>query len=616
MIKKLIITLISFAIPFSIAASNKLSFMENSNDIKTISDVVHQKISGNSTNDNGGVSNQNINIFTQGDDIEVVSWSKFTGGKVSLATTIDIAKDFESVNPNFEVVAGVNGDYFYNDQTTNANVIYGNRVINHENHFKYNSVEFNLNGSYVKEHKQIVLNDTLTMDIYDQKFNQVMSKTEIKEMNKYSLNDGEISYIDGSRHQYSESNSYFELSGVKFYSKAKHTFVEAIIGNKTSDIKNKKVLASNNKDIDKLLKNGSRIVIRNEVLKSNSNSMVIGVDNKIINKGVVPSFDDLKGQNDDNNKNRHPRTGFGYNEQGKMMLFTVDGRDMSGSKGVNLREFGNIMSNYGVKDGFNLDGGGSTQAILKENGKFDYVNNPSDGPLNIKNPNYRTVANALLFVKRVEKPLTPKLIQDENSSEIEFDLPKTNGLVNYKIFINNEWITYKAEDLIGKFKITLDEVKYNAVSIVATKIIDNKEVEILLYNEVFSKDLNGPEEPIENATVKISHEYEKNILKVNIEYDDPNKTIDKIRVYLKDPEIDKPAMVQNMSNKQATFELDKKLKSQTINVEISYKDGTIDNVDYNIENVSVFKISVIITVSIILVFIGIIITYLIIKRKR
>ena len=42
----------------------------------------------------------------------VANWSKFSNGKFVLSPTLDIAKDFELNNPNYEVIAAVNGDFF------------------------------------------------------------------------------------------------------------------------------------------------------------------------------------------------------------------------------------------------------------------------------------------------------------------------------------------------------------------------------------------------------------------------------------------------------------------------------------------------------------------------
>ena len=104
--------------------------------------------------------------------------------------------------------------------------------------------------------------------------------------------------------------------------------------------------------------------------------MIVGVDSNIIENNNIKEFNEIGGQSDDNNKSRHPRTGFGFDANGNMKLITVDGRSSS-SLGVNLREFAKIMSSYNIVKGYNLDGGGSTQAIFKNDDKLEIVNQPS-----------------------------------------------------------------------------------------------------------------------------------------------------------------------------------------------------------------------------------------------
>ena len=83
----------------------------------------------------------------------------------------------------------------------------------------------------------------------------------------------------------------------------------------------------------------------------------------------------------------HPRTGIGFSADSTTVYFvTVDGRQVS-SKGINLIDLADVMISLGVAQGMNLDGGGSTTMVVRNQVK----NSPSDG-------NERSVANALLAV--------------------------------------------------------------------------------------------------------------------------------------------------------------------------------------------------------------------------
>ena len=85
---------------------------------------------------------------------------------------------------------------------------------------------------------------------------------------------------------------------------------------------------------------------------------------------------------------RHPRTGVGISEdKSKLFFIVVDGRQPNLSMGMSLPELADFMTGIGVYTGLNLDGGGSSEMIVKNK----IVNSPSDGP-------ERAVGNSLLVV--------------------------------------------------------------------------------------------------------------------------------------------------------------------------------------------------------------------------
>ncbi|NIK55298.1 phosphodiester glycosidase family protein [Kribbella shirazensis] len=76
-----------------------------------------------------------------------------------------------------------------------------------------------------------------------------------------------------------------------------------------------------------------------------------------------------------------PRTAIGFDAGGsRMILLTVDGR-ATGSRGLSLKEMGQLMVSLGADDALNLDGGGSSTMLARTPGKAgpDVVNDPSDG---------------------------------------------------------------------------------------------------------------------------------------------------------------------------------------------------------------------------------------------
>jgi exopolysaccharide biosynthesis protein len=89
---------------------------------------------------------------------------------------------------------------------------------------------------------------------------------------------------------------------------------------------------------------------------------------------------------------RHPRTAAGVTSDGTIVLVVVDGRQPEISNGASLADLAYIMSTLDCVNAINLDGGGSSTFILKnEKGELVTENSPSGGSL-------RAVANGLMVV--------------------------------------------------------------------------------------------------------------------------------------------------------------------------------------------------------------------------
>lgn len=74
-----------------------------------------------------------------------------------------------------------------------------------------------------------------------------------------------------------------------------------------------------------------------------------------------------------------PRTSIGLDKDNKTMwLVVVDGRQAGFSEGVNCTELATIMRNLGCWNAVNMDGGGSSIMGLRQNGKIEVINSPSD----------------------------------------------------------------------------------------------------------------------------------------------------------------------------------------------------------------------------------------------
>lgn len=89
-------------------------------------------------------------------------------------------------------------------------------------------------------------------------------------------------------------------------------------------------------------------------------------------------------------KTRHPRTAIGIAGDGTLVLVVVDGRQAGVAVGMSLTELAELMRGLGCRDALNLDGGGSTEMVMRDSqsGELRVLNRPSDG-------RERAVANVL-----------------------------------------------------------------------------------------------------------------------------------------------------------------------------------------------------------------------------
>ena len=133
---------------------------------------------------------------------------------------------------------------------------------------------------------------------------------------------------------------------------------------------------------------------------------MIGGMPRLIRDSVATVEWDAEGTSYSFAHDRHPRTAVGFNQDSsKVYFFTVDGRQAGYSTGMSLFELANYMMEWGVTQGINLDGGGSTTMVVRGN----VVNSPSDGG------GERSVANALMVISTA--PMGPLAILSTSPEE-------------------------------------------------------------------------------------------------------------------------------------------------------------------------------------------------------
>jgi uncharacterized protein YigE (DUF2233 family) len=119
--------------------------------------------------------------------------------------------------------------------------------------------------------------------------------------------------------------------------------------------------------------------------------MAVGGIPRIIRDGKISIETGAEGIQESFATTRHPRTAIGYSQDDKkLFLVTVDGRQPDHSLGMSLQELAQLMLELGCYQALNLDGGGSTTMVIGE----QVSNRPSD------TTGERAVANSILVLSR------------------------------------------------------------------------------------------------------------------------------------------------------------------------------------------------------------------------
>ncbi len=120
-------------------------------------------------------------------------------------------------------------------------------------------------------------------------------------------------------------------------------------------------------------------------------SEMIGGMPRLIRNGKISVEWQKEGPNRAFAYNRHPRTSVGFSKDStRVYCFVVDGRQPGYSLGMSLFELAQYMLEWGVYQGLNLDGGGSSTMVVGDS----VVNRPSD------TEGERPVGNAVLILKK------------------------------------------------------------------------------------------------------------------------------------------------------------------------------------------------------------------------
>lgn len=379
--------------------------------------VQWKKYKAQTTNDAGETGNQVVNMASIAPgSAQVISWAIPNGNGIKPSTLLQAAADFEATYPDYQVIAGINNDYFGSNASgvfsmRNTSVVDGVVFYQRSQYNQMYGLAIKENNEYIltKPGGQIEISENYYLDVYDATGVYVIDTYELSGFNstpaqgettviyekEVQANGFEIFEIETTCNSRVESVYYFEG---KYSATVEATTTESV------------AVATANLKVANAIESGAKIRIYKTTAGAYADyDYVLGCPAQTMKDGTILSVEEIKDYGYDHVSLRHPRTSIGFKEDGTMVIMVVDGRQADkGMDGVSERENALLLKNLGCVNSFNFDGGGSSTFAVLINGELTVTNSPSDGGL-------RSDANHLLVVvprMSVEYDVTQELTED------------------------------------------------------------------------------------------------------------------------------------------------------------------------------------------------------------
>lgn len=332
-------------------------------------------------------------------------------GGYTLTRVLDIAKDYEKQTGR-KVIAATNGDFFTGgkpvESYVNNGVVLQQTTSVDGNYATKNSFGWD-NAGRVATGKMTETATVLQLISADGK------KTETFTVDKLNAApaDGEVAiYTNGGTYTVNGAGKYTVkidegsiASSYPCYGTSQRTSTGEVINDKSVTVKsgNFAIVVKGDNEKSRWLYDNLTYGAKANLIKAPAGSFagmsyVVGGWNVLVNNGVV-NTNCLHGTQSDANSNAD-RTFFGIKEDGTMMLCTVDGRQTGTAVGMTVNKEAELAKDLGLYTVIELDGGGSTTFVLRQNDELKVVNRSSEVT---STGACRAVLNAVLLVEKAEE---------------------------------------------------------------------------------------------------------------------------------------------------------------------------------------------------------------------
>jgi exopolysaccharide biosynthesis protein len=335
-------------------------------------------------------------------EYEWVIHSIRNGNKTTLSTVKDIALDYEQKTGR-KVMLATNGDYFFNTGDNVESYVKDGIVLTKGSYQTKHCIGFDNAGKVVvgrmtevEKRLMVVIDGKRTFFNID-KINEEPGENEIA----IYTNPGTHTIEGAGKYKCTSTSS--NLTSFPVYGECRRMTTGSVADNEPLELKSGQFA----------------VVVKGENAQFFYDSIQYGVE---VNLVEIPAGDfagctwvlggyDILVDNGTVNTSRHtdnsgnanaPRTFIGFKEDGTGFVCVVDGRGAGGSVGVTVNKEAQLAKALGAKFALELDGGGSSTAIVRINDTLTLRNKPSDGSM-------RRISNAIMLVEKekVQEPETP-----------------------------------------------------------------------------------------------------------------------------------------------------------------------------------------------------------------
>ncbi len=387
--KKVISILLVLAMLLSMAGLN--TFAASPETVTQLADkLYYHKNSFYSENAKGDI---NENYFVYSPNTSVTPYLCH-GNDVAGAASMNRVFTLESDAGN-TLIAAVNGDYFITSNGVPIGIEIKDGIIKSSSHSEYTEIGFTANGSAIIGRSDLVIcltditNGVTFTNIH---YNKGLTTDSVPTLFTSA-------FEDTNRADYNTVNVVIEITGGEPRANQTVTGVVKEVVDAESNCtlnQDEMILAIySNQDPEVIAdmqscEPGDKIKVEFSMDRSwNNVTQALGGKEMLVEAGEAKKFSD---------GTRAPRTALGVKPNGDLVVYTCDGRDYGGSKGLSLTELARRMLQLGCIKAINLDGGASTQAhvVFPGNTTREQVNEDAGSSL-------RSCANYICF-KNNESP--------------------------------------------------------------------------------------------------------------------------------------------------------------------------------------------------------------------